>query len=214
MMYDWANSAFSTTVAGALLMPYLTSLAQADVGDNGVVLSLGALGVLTAKSFFSVCTAVSVILQALFLPILGALADYSHLKKRLLATFCYLGATATCLLFFIKGDLYKLGAFLFIVANLSFGASIVMYNAFLRDICSEAQTDKVSSRGYALGYLGGGILLALNFVLLLIAPVLGITAGLAVRISLLSAGIWWGGFASITFARLRSRAPVRKLPHG
>jgi UMF1 family MFS transporter len=214
MMYDWANSAFSTTVAGALLMPYLTSLAQADVGDNGVVLSLGPLGVLTAKSFFSVSTAASVILQAMFLPILGALADYSDLKKRLLAAFCYVGATATCLLFFITGDSYRLGAYLFIVANLSFGASIVMYNAFLREICSPDQTDKVSSRGYALGYLGGGVLLALNFLLLLGAPTLGITSGLAVRISLLSAGLWWAGFAIITFARLKPRASVRPLPQG
>jgi len=214
MMYDWANSAFSTTVAGALLMPYLTSLAQADVGDNGVVLSLGPLGALTVKSFFSICTAVSVILQALFLPILGALADYSDLKKRLLAAFCYLGATATCLLFFITGDLYRLGAYLFIVANLSFGASIVMYNAFLREICSADQTDKVSSRGYAMGYLGGGILLALNFLLLLSAPALGITAGLAVRISLLSAGLWWAGFAIITFVRLKSRTIAKPLSRG
>ena len=212
MMYDWANSAFSTTVAGALLSPYITTLAQANVGENGVVLSLGPLGALTAKSFFPICIAVSVLLQVFLLPVLGAIADYSHLKKRLMALFCYIGAIATCLLFFVTGNLYLLGGLLFIVANLSFGASIVLYNAFLPDICTEDQSDKVSSRGFALGYMGGGLLLAMNFGLLLAGSKLGISPGLAVRLSLLSAGLWWGGFALITFARLKARAPARSLP--
>jgi len=212
MMYDWANSAFSTTVAGALLSPYITTLAQANVGENGVVLSLGPLGALTAKSFFPICIAVSVLLQVFLLPVLGAIADYSHLKKRLMALFCYIGAIATCLLFFVTGNLYLLGGLLFIIANLSFGASIVLYNAFLPDICTEDQSDKVSSRGFALGYMGGGLLLAMNFGLLLAGEKLGISPGLAVRLSLLSAGLWWGGFALITFARLKTRAPARSLP--
>jgi len=211
MMYDWANSAFSTTVAGALLMPYLTSLAQAAVGDNGIVLTLGPFGSLTAMSYFSVCTGISVALQAVMLPVLGAIADYSHLKKKLLGFSCYIGAVATSLLFFITGDLYLWGGVLFIVANLSFGASLVMYNAFLREICTPDRTDSVSSRGYALGYLGGGLLLAMNLALLLAAPTLGISTGLAVRISLLSAGLWWGGFALVTLSRLKSRAPARTL---
>ena len=214
MMYDWANSTFSTTVAGALLAPYLTALAQTAVGENGVVLSLGPLGVITAKSFFPLCISLSVFLQVFMLPILGAIADYSNLKKRLMAFFCYLGVVATCLLFFIAGDAYLWGGLLFIVANLSFGAAIVLYNAFLPEICTEDATDKVSSRGFAMGYLGGGLLLAANFALLSLAPRLGISSGLAVRLSLLSAGIWWGGFALITFARLRSRAPARRLPAG
>jgi UMF1 family MFS transporter len=112
MMYDWANSAFSTTVAGALLMPYLTALAQASVGDNGVVLSLGPIGSITAKSFGSICTGLSVFLQAAMLPVFGALADYSDLKKRLLAVFCYTGAFATALMFLVQGNLYWLGGLL------------------------------------------------------------------------------------------------------
>lgn len=214
MMYDWANSTFSTTVAGALLAPYLTALAQTAVGENGVVLSLGPLGAVTAKSFFPLCISLSVFLQVFMLPILGAIADYSNLKKRMMAFFCYLGVVATCLLFFIAGNAYLWGGLLFIVANLSFGAAIVLYNAFLPEICSEDQTDRVSSRGFAMGYLGGGLLLAANFVLLTFASRLGITGGMAVRISLLSAGIWWGGFALITFARLRTRAAARRLPAG
>jgi UMF1 family MFS transporter len=100
------------------------------------------------------------------------------------------------------------------VANLSFGASIVLYNAFLPDICTEDRTDKISSQGFALGYLGGGLLLAANLALVVFAPKIGISTGLAVRLSLLSAGIWWGGFALITFARLRKRPAARELPPG
>lgn len=214
IMYDWANSAFSTTVIAALFGPYLTALAQSAVGENGVVMSLGPLGDVTAKSLFPYATSLSVFLQVFLLPILGAVADYSHMKKRLMAIFCYIGATATCLFFFLTGDLYMLGALLFIVANLSFGASIVLYNSYLPDICTEDQSDRVSSRGFAWGYFGGGLLLALNLGLVVSAPKIGLSTGLAVRISLLSAGLWWGGFALLTFARLRPRGAARALPAG
>jgi UMF1 family MFS transporter len=108
-----------------------------------------------------------------------------------------------------------LGALLFVIANLSFGASIVLYNAYLPDICTEDRTDKISSLGFALGYLGGGLLLAANLALVVFGPTyLGISTSMAVRISLLSAGIWWGGFAVITFQRLKTRAAARALPAG
>ncbi|HEX8707576.1 MAG TPA: MFS transporter [Pyrinomonadaceae bacterium] len=214
LMYDWANSAFSTTVVTALLGPYLTRLAQNAVGENGVVLDLGPLGAVTAKSYFPYCAAASVFLQVFLLPVLGSIADYSHMKKRLMAVFCYVGVVATCLLFFISGDLYLLGGLLLIVANLCFGATIVFYNAFLPEITTEDQRDKVSSRGYAIGYLGGGLLLAANFALVSNAERLGLTRGMAVRLSLLSAGLWWGGFALITFTRLRTRAAARAMPPG
>ena len=213
-MYDWANSAFSTTIAGALFGPYLTRLAQAAVGENGVVLDLGPLGEVTAKSLPTLCVSISVGLQVFVLPILGALGDYSNLKKRLMALFCYLGVIASCLLFFVQGNLYLAGGVLFIVANICFGASIVFYNAFLPEITTDDQADKVSSRGFAYGYLGGAILLVFNLILVLQAERLGISTGLAVRLSLLSAGVWWGGFALITFALLRSRPAKKQLPPG
>jgi UMF1 family MFS transporter len=214
MMYDWANSAFSTTVAGVMLNQYVTQLAQVELGDNGTLVSFGWLGAITAKSFFPFCFSISGLLQVFLLPILGAIADYSNLKKRLLALFCYLGVVATCLMFAVTGSLYIAGGVLFIIANLSFGAALVFYNAFLPEITTEDQRDKVSSRGFALGYLGGGLLLALNLLLVQLAPALGISKGMAVRLSLLSAGIWWGGFALIAFARLKTRAPERSLPPG
>ncbi|HEX5709301.1 MAG TPA: MFS transporter [Pyrinomonadaceae bacterium] len=222
MVYDWANSAFYTTVVGALLGPYLTALAQADVGENGVVFTLGPLGAVTAKSFYTLCVSFAVGSQVLLLPVLGAIADYTNLKKKLMAVFCYIAVAATCLLFFVTGKLYLLGGMLFIVANLCFGAAIVFYHAFLPEITTEDRRDKVSSRGFALGYLGGGLLLALNFAFVGLAPSLlapygyteGEARGLAVRISLLSAGIWWGVFALFSFARLRNRAQAREIPPG
>jgi UMF1 family MFS transporter len=214
MMYDWANSAFSTTVAGVMLGQYVTRLAQVELGDNGTLVSFGALGAVTAKSFFPFCISISVFLQVFLLPILGSIADYSNLKKRMLALFCYLGVAATCLMFVVTGKLYVAGGVLFIVANLSFGAALVFYNAFLPEITTEDERDKVSSRGFALGYLGGGILLALNLVLVQAAPALGISTGMAVRLSLLSAGLWWGGFALFALARLKPRAAERSLPAG
>lgn len=213
-MYDWANSAFYTTVVGALFGPYLTRIAQDAVGKNGTVLKLGFMGTVTAESFPSLCVSISVAAQVILLPVLGALGDYSNLKKRLFVLFCYLGVTANALLFFISGNLYLVGGLLFIIANLCFGASIVFYNAFLPEIASPDQRDKVSSRGYAYGYLGGGLLLLLNLVLVLGADRLGMSAGMAVRLSFLSAAVWWGGFSMITFVSLRTRPASKKLPPG
>jgi MFS transporter, UMF1 family len=208
-MYDWANSTFPTTVLSCLLGPYLTLLAQDAVGDNGPVLRIGSLVLASAKSLYPLCVSLSVLIQVFFLPMVGAIADYSRMKKRLMTLFCYLGAGATCMLFVVTGRRYLLGGLLLVFANVVYGAANVLYNAFLPEIASETKRDQVSSRGYALGYLGGGILLALNLGLFALAPRWGIPTYLAFRISLLSAGVWWGGFALVTFARLRVRAPAR-----
>ncbi|GAC1646222.1 MAG: MFS transporter [Herpetosiphon sp.] len=213
-LYDWAYHGFTTTVAVALLGPYLTNLAQQYVGDNGVVLHIGPLVLLTAKSLFSTCVSISVLLQVFFLPVLGAIADFTNLKKRLLAMLSYISIVAICLMSFVQGPLYLLGGLLFIVANLSFGAAIVFYNAFLNDICAEDQRDKVSSQGYAYGYMGGGLLLALNFAMISFGTTIGISQGLAVRLSLLSAGIWWLVFGQYSFRHLRVREPAEPLPAG
>ncbi|HMF55871.1 MAG TPA: MFS transporter [Pyrinomonadaceae bacterium] len=212
MMYDWANSAFYTTVVGALFGDYLTYIAQKAVGENGVILSFGPLGAVTAKSLSTFAVSISVLLQVFILPVLGALGDYSTMKKRLMALFCYLGVAATCTLFFLKEGLHLFGAIMFILANLSYGASVVFYNAFLPEITTEDQRDKVSSRGFAYGYLGGGVLLAVNLVMVQGAATFGMTKLMAVRLSLLSAGLWWGGFALISFALLKTRPSIKALP--
>jgi UMF1 family MFS transporter len=212
-MYDWANSGFQTTVVTVLAGPYLTALAQGDVGENGIVFDFGPLDV-TAKSLFPFCIGLSVLLQVFLLPVLGAIADYTSLKKRLMALCCYTGSVATCLLFFVTEGRYRAGGLLLVVANLCFGAALVLYNAFLNDITTEDRRDSVSSRGYALGYLGGGILLLLNLALLQNTSAFGIDTSLAVRLSLASAGIWWGGFSIFTFRVLKGRPPAAVVPTG
>lgn len=211
-MYDWASSAFSTTVVTVFLGPYLTSITEAAADANGLIHLLGVP--IKFDSFFTYCVSASVLLQVLFLPVLGAIADYSHLRKRMLMLCCLLGSAATALLFFLVPGLHLLGGLLFIAANLAFGASVVFYNAYLPDIASEDQRDRVSSAGFGLGYAGGGLLLLLNLVLFLLREKIGIDGGLAARLSILSAGAWWFGFAQITFARLRPRHAVRTLPAG
>ena len=101
MMYDWANSAFYTTVVGALYGQYLTYVAQQAVGENGIALSFGSFFSISAKSFYPLCITLAVLMQIFLLPLLGAMADYSSLKKRLLIFFCYAGAGATCLMYFV-----------------------------------------------------------------------------------------------------------------
>jgi UMF1 family MFS transporter len=215
VLYSWAFHGFVTTVATVLLGPYLTELAQAAVGENGPVLGLGRLGTVTAKAFFPACLSTSVFLQLLLLPWLGALADRTRRKKALLLASSGLGAGATCLLFFVGGGLgYRWGGLLFVVANLSFGVSVVLYNAFLPEVASEAQRDRLSSLAYALGYLAGGLLLAANLALIALAPRLGLGEGFAVRLCLLSAGLWWAGFSIPALCRLRARAPTHGLERG
>jgi len=211
LVYDWANSAFVTTVVGALFGDYLTRLAQGVVGENGVIFALGPL-LVTAKSLAPLTVGLSVFLQVFLLPILGALGDYSTLKKRLMMFFCYAGVAAVSLLFFLAPGRHIFGAVIFICANVCFGASIVFYNSFLPEITTEDQRDRVSSRGFAFGYLGGGLLLALNLLFVFTAERLSISTATAVRLSFLSAALWWGGFAIITFKRLRTRPAIRQLP--
>ncbi len=213
-MYDWANSAFSTTVGTVFLGPYIASLAAAAAESypDGMARFFGIP--IAPDSFFPYCVSFSVLMQILFLPILGAIADYSHLRKRMMQLFATIGASATALLFFVTGDLWWLGGILFIIANLSFGAAIVFYNAYLPDIASQERRDQVSSYGWAMGYLGGGILLALNLAFYVFSEEIGVPGDLAVRINLASAGLWWLGFSFITWARLRSRHPARPLPAG
>ena len=214
LMYDWANSVFFTTVLGVLIGEYITALAQKAVGENGVVFSFAGHDLVTAKSLFSYSVGLSVFLQVFFLPVMGAIADYTHLKKTFMAFFCYLGVIGCCLLFFIGAQTYVLGCVFFIVANLSAGASIVFYNSYLPDITSEDKRDRVSSWGFALGYISGGLVLLANLVLLKNAESYGISTDLAVRICLLTSGLWWGGFSIITFSLLKTRQPARSVPEG
>ncbi len=207
--YDFANSAFYTTVITVFLGPYLTTIAKncADASGNIDVYGLQVF----SGSFFAYLVSFSVLLQVVFLPVLGAIADYSNRKKLLMGIFAYIGAGATSLLYFLDQGNYMLGGWLFIVANFSFGASVVMYNAFLADIATPEKRDEVSSNGWAIGYLGGGIVLAANLFLFANAESFGIDTNHAVRISLCSAGLWWATFSILPMLTLRNRNSANSL---
>ena len=214
VMYDWANSAFSTTVVTALLGPYILDLAKSSATPIRV------FGMdIEAAAIYPFTISLSVLLGVFFLPLLGTAADFTPHKKRLMLIFAYAGAFATMALFFIRGDMGVIGtngaviagSLLFIIANLCFGAAIVSYNSFLPEIASPDQRDKVSSKGFAWGYLGGGVLLVFNLGLLTVMD----DTRLAVRISLASAGVWWLVFTYLfPHKRLRQRAPINTLPAG
>lgn len=211
-MYDWANSAFSTTVVTVFLGPYLTAITQAAADADGLVYLLGVP--IRFDSYFTYIISASVLLQVTILPLLGALADYSRLRKELLQLFCVIGSVSTIALFFVTPGLHWIGGLLFILANVSFGASIVFYNSYLPNIASQDQRDRVSAFGWAMGYLGGGLLLLINLVLFLFADSLGLEQSMVARISLASAGFWWLGFSLITFVTLRPRHAARPLLPG
>jgi len=212
--YDWANSAFSTTVATVFLGPYLTSVTEKAADAGGFVHPLGIP--IRDGSFFPYVVSLSVFLTVFVLPVVGAIADRTQRKKQMLAVFAYLGAFATMGLFFVGGGRYLLGGALFIVANVSFGAAAVVYNAFLPEIAEPDERDAVSARGWALGYLGGGLLLAANLVLFNAHARLGVSEGEAVRICLLSAGIWWAAWTVVPLRRLRQhrRRPAQEEAAG
>jgi UMF1 family MFS transporter len=153
--------------------------------------------------------ALSVITQVIALPLMGTIADFSRNKKALLAITAYVGAFATVAMFWLQGAAYLLGGALFLIANLAFGASIVVYNSFLPEIAEPDDRDNVSSKGWGYGYLGGGIVLALNLALFSKAATLGLTEGMAVRISLASAGLWWALFTLVPLVGLKNRPPGR-----
>ena len=212
LTYDWANSAFYTTVVGVLIGPYLISLATNAVGADGVILDLYLFNV-TPKGLPAFCITLSVISMVLLLPTLGAIADYTNLKKAMMAFFCYLGVFASAGLFFVT-DSYIACSILLVISNMSFAAANVFYNAFLIDITSEDKRDRFSSYGYAAGYVGGVVMLLLNILLINNAASLGLSTGMAVRVAFLSASLWWGLFALITFFLLKSRGADRQIEAG
>ena len=205
--YDWAMSVFNTSVTTVFLGPYLTSVAEEAAGPDG---RLGFLGLaIPPGSWFSYVLSASVLVQVLVLPLTGAVADRTGRKRELLAGSTALGALATTALYFVADGRYLLGAVLFVLANISFGAATVVYYSWLPDLAAPDERDAVSSRGWAFGYVGGALLLAVHLGLVLAAPSLGLTTGEAVRICLATAGLWWGAFTVFTVSRLRNR-PVRE----
>jgi UMF1 family MFS transporter len=210
--YEWATAGFTTTVLTVFIGPYLTTVTKAAADPAGFVHPLGIA--VRAGSLFPYLVSVSVLLQILGMPVLGAIADSSQRTKQMLAASAYLGALLTVGLYFLQGTNYLLGGVLYVLANLAYGASVVFANAFLPRIASPDQRDAVSSQSWSLGALGGGLLLAMNLALFSQANAFGLDEEQAVRIGLASAGVWWALFALIPLTALRNQGMTVKRPVG
>lgn len=214
-VYDWANSAFVTTVGTVLIGPYLIAVATAaacpDLPEGeectGTVALLGFLDV-RPGSLVPFLISISTIVIALLLPFVGAVADRSSRKRVLMARFAWAGAAAATALFFVTGSAWALGATLLVIGNACLAASLTVYDAILVDVAAPDERDGVSSRGWALGYLGGFLLLVVNLAVVLGAGSLGLSDGTAVRIGLASAGLWWAVFTLVPYLGLRDRPAV------
>ena len=185
-MYDWANSAFATTILAAVLPVYFSQVAGATLPSATV-----------ATTYWGYGLSISLILAAILSPVLGTVSDIVRGKKRLLAIFAAIGILATALLVFVETGDWVLASILAIVGRIGFSGSISFYDALLPHVAREDDRDRVSARGYAMGYLGGGILLAINIVMIQLLP-----GTLGARLSFLSVAVWWAVFSIPLFLRV------------
>ncbi len=178
-MYDWANSAFATTILAAVLPAYYSQVAGATLPTEA-----------TATGYWSVSLAIGLLIVAVLSPILGTVSDVMRGKKLFLALFAGIGIVGTGLLVLVGTGDWLLASMLFIVGRIGFSASLVFYDALLPHVARPDDVDRLSTTGYALGYLGGGLLLAVNIIMIF---VLGSEIG--ARLSFLSVAIWWAVFS-------------------
>jgi UMF1 family MFS transporter len=199
-MYDWANSAFQTTIIAAVFPIYYQKVAAADLPEA------------LAMSRFAWATTLAILIVAIVAPILGAIADYTAIKKRLLGMFIGIGASATAAMFWIQRGDWSFALVLFVIGNVGVAGSIVFYESLLPHLVGEDQLDRVSSAGYAIGYLGGGMLLAINLLMIQEPELFGIPdAGTGTRLALASVAVWWVVFSIPLFRRVPEPAVRREL---
>jgi UMF1 family MFS transporter len=209
--YNFADHGFYTVIISVFFGPYLTSIAKtaagcasdADSCSRPLIHIFGAS--ILPGSLFPYTVSLSVLLQVIVLPVAGAMADRTSHKKQLMASFAYVGAAATVALLFLVGDRWVLGCVLFVVANLALGGSAVIYNSFLPQLAGPNARDKISSIGWAFGYIGGGLLLALAVVAVFLKDSLGISTADIARWSIVAAGVWWAGFTLVPLVLMRNR---------
>ena len=197
--YDWANSVYSLVIATAVFPIYYESVTNTN---NGIVDFLGTQ--FHNSTLLSYSLSFSFLIVAILSPMLSGIADYTGNKKRFMQFFCYLGSLSVCCLYFFTGEATLwIGILFTILASIGFWGSIVFYNSYLPEIAHVEQHDRLSAKGFMYGYTGSVILLTFNLVMVMKPEWFGITEStLPARISFLTVGIWWMGFAQITFRRL------------
>ncbi len=189
--YDWANSVYPLIISSAIFPIFYERKTQTELG--GVVKFMGMEFINTA--FYSYVVALSYIIVAVASPLLSGVADYSGDKKRFLRIFCFLGGISSMALTFFDTSYIGLSMLALLLASVGYWGSLVFYNAYLPEIASEEKQDKVSAKGFAMGYLGSSILLILILVL-------NKMANFPIKYAFLLVGIWWLGFAQYTLIRM------------
>lgn len=199
VMYDWANSVYQMTIASVIFPIYYEEVTR--IGGSSTVSFFG-LPIINSV-LYSWSIAFAYLFVAFLSPIVSSIADYTGRRKMFMKTFTWVGALGCGSLFFFDKNTIEIGIIGFTLGTIGYGASLVFYNSFLPVIAFPEQQDKVSARGYAMGYLGGVVLLALNLVVVMQPKLFGITDGtLPAKLSFLSVFLWWVGFSHITFKRL------------
>ncbi len=200
VMYDWANSVYQLTIASAIFPIYYNTVTR--TGDNYTVSFFGAPVINTV--LYSWAIAAAYLLVAIGSPLFSSMADYTGRRKGFMRAFTLIGATACGALFFFDREHVELGIIAFALGTIGYGGSIVFYNSFLPVIAEPEDQDRISARGYSMGYLGGVVLLLFNLLMIMKPGLFGIAAdsSLPARISFLSVFIWWIAFSQITFSRL------------
>ena len=203
-MYDWANSAYITTFA-AIVAAFFTGVIVGDDGWNGF----------SGQTLWAAVISIGAIVLFLFMPVLGAVADYASAKKRFLRFFAILGALTTIAVPFVPDGAVVLFLIVVLVAQIGFVAANVFYDGFLPTISTDETIDKVSSKGFAYGYIGGGLYVLLAFVLIRLSgddSMTGLSVPTASRIGIAGAGVWWLIFTSFSLKRLPEETEVVELP--
>ena len=202
-MYDWANSAFATTIMAAVLPTFYASVAASHLPGN------------VASAYWGYTSSLALLIAAFLNPVLGAMADHSGSKKKYLAFFTALGIVFTVLLFTVREGAWLLCSALYLVAEIGFSGAIVFYDSLLPHVAKPEDMDQVSTKGYALGYLGGGLLLAINLGMIMSPATFFLpSTDVAVRLSFVSVGLWWAIFSAPLFRRVAEppAAPIAGEP--
>ena len=195
--YDWANSVYSLVISTAVFPLYYSAIAE------GKVVSFLWMEWDHPDSLYSYALSFSFLVVAFISPILSGIADYTGSKKKFMKFFCWLGALSVMSLYFFEGvDTVWIGILFTILASIGFWASLVFYNAYLPEVAHPEQQDRASAKGFMYGYFGSVLLLILNLLMIQKPDWFGISTGMASRISFVLVGLWWIGFAQITFRRL------------
>ena len=202
-MYDWANSAYSLIITSAIFPAYYTAIAPPHVQLLGRTFDRSALA--------SYAISFSFLVIAFLSPILSSIADYKGNKKAFMQFFCYLGSAACCAMVFFTKENIGLGILASVIASIGYCGSIVFYNAYLPEIAAEEDQDRVSAKGFALGYVGSVLLMIVCLAVIMANDKMNLGWGSwPARLSFLSVGLWWASFAQITFKWMPPSQPSKQ----